>query len=174
MSSVAQIEQMVRIARELGREIATGKEAREIYKHRRVQYADAEETLAKRLGAEPQARPGRLHRPRLIRHRAGSGRSPPTLLGHRSPNGTASAPPDLVLGGVRALRLDRFALDFGCCSDYMSRQVLSAVFPILKSEWTLTDSQLATLSGIVALMVGLLTFPLSMVADRWGRVRAWR
>jgi MFS family permease len=28
------------------------------------------------------------------------------------------------------------------------------------------------LSGIVALMVGLLTFPLSLLADRWGRVRS--
>ncbi|WP_330115534.1 MFS transporter [Pseudomonas sp. JS3066] len=66
-----------------------------------------------------------------------------------------------------------FALTFGLLiSDYMSRQVLNAVFPLLKSEWTLTDSQLGLLSGIVALMVGLLTFPLSLLADRWGRVKS--
>ncbi|MGB3303282.1 MAG: MFS transporter [Gordonia sp. (in: high G+C Gram-positive bacteria)] len=57
-------------------------------------------------------------------------------------------------------------------SDYMSRQVLSAVFPMLKSEWSLADSELASLTSIVALMVGLLTFPLSVIADRWGRVRS--
>jgi predicted MFS family arabinose efflux permease len=57
-------------------------------------------------------------------------------------------------------------------SDYMSRQVLSSVFPLLKSEWALSDSRLASLSSIVALMVGLLTFPLSLVADRWGRVKS--
>ncbi|MBM9839490.1 MFS transporter [Rhodococcus hoagii] len=57
-------------------------------------------------------------------------------------------------------------------SDYMSRQVLSAVFPMLKAEWALSDSQLASLTSIVALMVGLLTFPLSVLADRWGRVRS--
>ncbi|CAM2772944.1 MFS transporter [Prescottella defluvii] len=57
-------------------------------------------------------------------------------------------------------------------SDYMSRQVLSAVFPMLKSEWLLSDSQLASLTSVVALMVGLLTFPLSLLADRWGRVRS--
>ncbi|PTR24374.1 MFS transporter [Pseudomonas sp. GV085] len=66
-----------------------------------------------------------------------------------------------------------FALTFGLLiSDYMSRQVLNAVFPLLKSEWTLSDGQLGLLSGIVALMVGLLTFPLSLMADRFGRVKS--
>ncbi len=66
-----------------------------------------------------------------------------------------------------------FALAFGLLlSDYMSRQVLSAVFPVLKTEWALSDSHLASLSSVVALMVGLLTLPLSIVADRWGRVRS--
>ena len=57
-------------------------------------------------------------------------------------------------------------------SDYMSRQVLNAVFPLLKTEWHLSDTKLGSLSGVVALMVGLLTFPLSLLADRWGRVRS--
>lgn len=66
-----------------------------------------------------------------------------------------------------------FALTFGLLiSDYMSRQVLNAVFPLLKAEWALTDTQLGTLSGIVALMVGLLTFPLSLLAEWIGRVRS--
>jgi MFS family permease len=66
-----------------------------------------------------------------------------------------------------------FALSFGLLiSDYMSRQVLNAVFPMLKVEWALSDTQLGLLSGIVALMVGLLTFPLSLLGDRWGRVRS--
>ncbi|MGW0814557.1 MFS transporter [Streptomyces viridiviolaceus] len=66
-----------------------------------------------------------------------------------------------------------FALSFGLLlSDYMSRQVLNAVFPMLKADWLLSDAQLGSLSGIVALMVGLLTFPLSLLADRWGRVRS--
>lgn len=66
-----------------------------------------------------------------------------------------------------------FALTFGLLiSDYMSRQVLNAVFPLLKLEWQLTDAQLGSLSGIVALMVGLLTVPLSILADRWGRIKS--
>ncbi|MHB9755194.1 MFS transporter [Streptomyces sp. BYX5S] len=65
-----------------------------------------------------------------------------------------------------------FALSFALLlSDYMSRQVLGAVFPMLKSEWLLSDGQLGALSSVVALMVGVLTFPLSLLADRWGRVR---
>ncbi|WP_150292801.1 MFS transporter [Sphingobium estronivorans] len=66
-----------------------------------------------------------------------------------------------------------FALAFGLLiSDYMSRQVLNAVFPLLKAQWSLSDRELGLLSGVVALMVGLLTFPLSMLADRWGRVKS--
>lgn len=66
-----------------------------------------------------------------------------------------------------------FALTFGLLlSDYMSRQVLNAVFPVLKVEWALSDTQLGSLSSIVALLVGMLTFPLSVVADRWGRVKS--
>jgi uncharacterized protein (DUF849 family) len=51
MTSVQQIEQTVRIARELGREIASGKEARRIYKIGES-YSGADETLAK-LGYAP-------------------------------------------------------------------------------------------------------------------------
>jgi MFS family permease len=66
-----------------------------------------------------------------------------------------------------------FALSFGLLlSDYMSRQLLNAVFPLLKMEWGLSDAQMGALSGIVALMVGLLTVPLSLLADHWGRVRS--
>lgn len=66
-----------------------------------------------------------------------------------------------------------FALTFGLLlADFMSRQVLNAVFPLLKAQWLLTDTQLGSLSSIVALMVGLLTVPVSLIADRWGRVRS--
>lgn len=66
-----------------------------------------------------------------------------------------------------------FALSFGLLmSDHMARQVLNAVGPLLKAEWTLSDAELASLSSIVALAVGLLTFPLSLAADRYGRVRS--
>jgi len=66
-----------------------------------------------------------------------------------------------------------FVLTFGLLlSDYMSRQVLSAVFPFLKVEWSLTDTQLGGMTSIVALTVGLLAVPLSLLGDRWGRSKA--
>jgi MFS family permease len=74
---------------------------------------------------------------------------------------------------VRAYAWIVFALTVGLLlSDYMSRQVLNAVFPLLKSAWHLSDTQLGSLSSVVALMVGVLTFPLSVLADRWGRVKS--
>ena len=66
-----------------------------------------------------------------------------------------------------------FALTVGLLlSDYMSRQVLNAVFPLLKVTWNLSDTRLGTLSSVVAMMVGILTFPLSVLADRWGRIKS--
>lgn len=56
MTSVQGIEQIVRIAKELGREVATAKEARQIYKIG-VQYNSVEETLA-RNGMAPNRQPG--------------------------------------------------------------------------------------------------------------------
>ncbi|MEB8337211.1 BKACE family enzyme [Streptomyces endophyticus] len=57
-TSVEQIRQLVRIAGELGREVATAKDAHEIYKIG-TSYADADETLAK-LGYAPNRRPGQV------------------------------------------------------------------------------------------------------------------
>jgi uncharacterized protein (DUF849 family) len=56
MTSVQQIEQLVRIARELGREVASADEAREIYRVGES-YATPAETLA-RAGYLPNRRPG--------------------------------------------------------------------------------------------------------------------
>ena len=58
ITSVQQVQQVVRIAKELGREVATGKEARDIYRIGET-YDTAEETLA-RLGYAPNRQPGQL------------------------------------------------------------------------------------------------------------------
>src|SRR3954447_18286171 len=66
-----------------------------------------------------------------------------------------------------------FALTFGLLlSDYMSRQVLSSVFPFLKLEWALSDTQLGGLVSVVSLTVAVLAVPLSLLGDRWGRVKS--
>jgi hypothetical protein len=58
MSSVEQIEQLVRISREAGRDIATAQEAREIYKIGTF-YSTADETLAAN-GFAPNRKPGQV------------------------------------------------------------------------------------------------------------------
>jgi translation initiation factor 1 (eIF-1/SUI1) len=56
MTSVKQVEQMVRLAREMHREVATGKQAKEIYKIGE-HYKTVEETLDK-IGYLPNRQPG--------------------------------------------------------------------------------------------------------------------
>ncbi|MFI5719300.1 3-keto-5-aminohexanoate cleavage protein [Nocardia sp. NPDC051750] len=58
MKSVDQVRQLVRIAEELGRGVADGKEARDIYRVGE-QYASVEETLAE-LGYAPNRKPGQV------------------------------------------------------------------------------------------------------------------
>lgn len=66
-----------------------------------------------------------------------------------------------------------FAISFGLLmSDHMARQVLGAVSPLLQAEWHLSDTELGALSSVVAMAVGVLSFPLSLAADYLGRVRS--
>ena len=58
ITSVQQVQQVVRIAKELGREIATGKEARDIYRIGET-YNSVDETIA-RLGYAPNRQQGQL------------------------------------------------------------------------------------------------------------------
>ncbi|MFC4605141.1 3-keto-5-aminohexanoate cleavage protein [Rhodococcus kronopolitis] len=58
ITSAEQVRQLVRVAKELGREVATAKEARDIYRIGQS-YKDADETLA-RLGYAPNRRPGQV------------------------------------------------------------------------------------------------------------------
>ena len=74
---------------------------------------------------------------------------------------------------TRAYAWTVFGLTFGLMlSDYLSRQVIGAVFPFLKSDWGVLDAQLGALVSVVSLVVGVFTIPVSLVADRWGRVRS--
>lgn len=63
ITSVQQVEQVVRVARELYREVATGEQAREIYQIG-TQYRSTDETLAK-LGYSPNRQPGERGAPKL-------------------------------------------------------------------------------------------------------------
>ncbi|MEU6579595.1 MFS transporter [Nocardia sp. NPDC046763] len=92
---------------------------------------------------------------------------------HTTPADPTAGASTTTLGRSRIFPWVVFALTFGLMlSDYMSRQVLPAVFPYLKTQWELSDSRLGALTSVVALMVALGTVPLSLLADRWGRVRS--
>jgi predicted MFS family arabinose efflux permease len=56
--------------------------------------------------------------------------------------------------------------------DYVDRQVVVSMFPHLKAEWNLSDRQLGSLVSIVSIVVALGTVPLSLLADRWSRVKS--
>lgn len=56
--------------------------------------------------------------------------------------------------------------------DYVDRQVIVSMFPHLRSEWNLTDSELGALVSIVSVTVAIGAVPLSLLADRWSRVKS--
>src|SRR4030095_3376919 len=56
--------------------------------------------------------------------------------------------------------------------DYIDRQVVVSMFPHLKAQWDLSDSQLGGLVSIVSVTVALGAVPLSLLADRWSRVKS--
>jgi MFS transporter, Spinster family, sphingosine-1-phosphate transporter len=56
--------------------------------------------------------------------------------------------------------------------DYVDRQVVVSMFPHLKAEWSLSDGQLGALVSIVSIVVAVGTVPLSLLADRWSRVKS--
>lgn len=56
--------------------------------------------------------------------------------------------------------------------NYLDRQVVVAVFVPLEAAWHLSDGQLGLLVSITSIAVALGAVPLSMLADRWSRVRS--
>jgi predicted MFS family arabinose efflux permease len=56
--------------------------------------------------------------------------------------------------------------------DYMARQVVVSMFPVLKELWRLSDARLGALVSVVSLAVGVLCIPLAVFADRYSRVKA--
>jgi MFS family permease len=56
--------------------------------------------------------------------------------------------------------------------DYVDRQVVVSMFAHLKAQWDLSDSQLGWLASSVSITVALGAVPLSLLADRWSRVKS--
>jgi MFS family permease len=88
--------------------------------------------------------------------------------GEREKAGRASeaARPSLYAWGVLALTVGLMI------ADYLSRQVIAPAFPFIKADWLLSDAQLGGLVSVVSLVTGLFAIPISLLADRWGRVKS--
>ncbi|MFO1392580.1 MAG: MFS transporter [Steroidobacteraceae bacterium] len=56
--------------------------------------------------------------------------------------------------------------------DYVARQVVVSMFSHLKAQWELSDRQLGALVSIVSVVVALGAVPISLLADRWSRVKS--
>lgn len=53
--------------------------------------------------------------------------------------------------------------------DYIDRMVVASLFPYLKADWGLTDTECGWLASIVTLTMTLFVFPVSFLVDRWSR-----
>jgi len=53
--------------------------------------------------------------------------------------------------------------------DYVDRTVVTSLFPFLKADWNLTDTQCGLLVSAVYWSIVALTFPVSILVDRWSR-----
>ena len=57
-------------------------------------------------------------------------------------------------------------------SDFVDRQIVISILPILKTVWSLSDTQLGSLVSIVSLTVAVFSIPVALLADRWSRVKS--
>ncbi len=56
-------------------------------------------------------------------------------------------------------------------TDWVVRQIVVGIFPVLQADWRLTDSEIGALSAVVPLMVGVMMMPVALLVDRWSRVK---
>jgi len=56
--------------------------------------------------------------------------------------------------------------------NYLDRTIVATMFVPLKAEWGVSDRELGFLASVVPLTIAVCAIPLSIVADRWSRLRA--
>ena len=81
-------------------------------------------------------------------------------------------PRDEYLFGPRAAWF-AYAMTLGLMiMDYVDRQVIVSLFPHMKAQWALSDTQLGALVSVVSLTVAIGALPVALVADRVSRVKS--
>jgi len=53
--------------------------------------------------------------------------------------------------------------------DWVDRQAIHAIFPAIKSEYGLSDTQLGLVSGVIGFSISLLGVPAAYLVDKWSR-----
>src|SRR6185436_533464 len=56
--------------------------------------------------------------------------------------------------------------------DYVDRQIIVSLFPHMKRDWGLSDTQLGALVSIVSVTIALGALPVALLADRTSRVKS--
>jgi MFS family permease len=55
--------------------------------------------------------------------------------------------------------------------DYADRMVVSSMFTSIQKDWLISDTQCGWLVSVIYLAIGILTFPVSILVDRWSRTK---
>lgn len=55
--------------------------------------------------------------------------------------------------------------------DYADRMVVNSMFSFIQNDWSINDTQSGWLVSVIYLSIGILTFPVSLVIDRWSRTK---
>jgi MFS family permease len=55
--------------------------------------------------------------------------------------------------------------------DYADRMVVNSMFTSIQKDWHITDTQCGWLVSVIYLAIGILTFPVSILVDRWSRTK---
>jgi MFS family permease len=55
--------------------------------------------------------------------------------------------------------------------DYADRMVVNSMFTSIQKDWGINDTQCGWLVSVIYLAIGILTFPVSILIDRWSRTK---
>jgi MFS family permease len=55
--------------------------------------------------------------------------------------------------------------------DYADRMVVNSMFTSIQKDWHISDTQCGWLVSVIYLAIGILTFPVSIIVDRWSRTK---
>jgi MFS family permease len=55
--------------------------------------------------------------------------------------------------------------------DYADRMVVNSMFTSIQKDWLINDTQSGWLVSVIYLTIGILTFPVSLLVDRWSRTK---